>query len=127
MATLQTTTAESPAGGEPNKYLRRDLIFIAYAALITTLSQTQVLGDLPIRKQLMNFGADETAVSLFIFWSGLAWYLKPAFGLVIDAFPLLGTRRRWYMISAAALAALSWGLAGYSPRWCQPGHYGPFL
>src|ERR1700693_460429 len=106
---LDPTTPEPQAAGEPKRNLRRDLFFIAYAAFITTLAQDKVLGSLPIRLLLKNhFEATRTELAAFLFWAGLAWYLKPAFGLVIDAFPLWGTRRRWYMISSAALAGLAW-------------------
>ena len=40
----------------------------------------------------------------------MAWYIKPLFGLITDAFPLFGTRRRWYMIGSALLAAGAWQL-----------------
>jgi predicted MFS family arabinose efflux permease len=53
--------------------------------------------------------------------------LKPAFGLVIDAFPLWGTRRRWYMIGSATLAALAWLLLNYATGFSAPHDFGPFL
>ena len=37
-------------------------------------------------------------VSFFFFWATFAWNLKPLAGIMTDAFPLLGTRRRSYMI-----------------------------
>lgn len=99
-----------PPAAEPNPAdIRRSLLFIAYAAFITTLVQDKVLGNLPIRLWLKNHlhvGMSELAG--FTFWAGLAWYLKPIFGLVVDAFPLLGTRRRSYMILSAILGAASW-------------------
>ncbi len=43
---------------------------------------------------------------------GLAWVLKPAFGLLTDFVPLFGRKRRNYLILAGALAAASmFGLA----------------
>ena len=91
--------------------LSRDLIFIAYAVFITTLAQDKVLGNLPIKFWLKNdLGVTKTQLASFWFWAGLAWYLKPVFGLIIDSFPLLGTRRRWWMIGSSVLAAGAWGL-----------------
>lgn len=117
------TTLEPPAA-EPNPAeIRRSLLFIAYAAFITTLAQDKVLGNLPIRLWLKNHlhvGMSELAG--FTFWAGLAWYLKPIFGLVVDAFPLLGTRRRSYMILSAILGAASWMVVSLGQ-----GSYGAFL
>jgi predicted MFS family arabinose efflux permease len=121
-APTATVSDARPAG------LNRDLLFIAYAAFITTMAQDKVLGSLPIRLLLKNhFSATPTELSAFLFWAGLAWYLKPLFGLVVDAFPLFGTRRRWYMIGSACLAAASWLLLAFAARLCSPHKFLPFL
>ena len=44
----------------------------------------------------------------FFFWCGLAWYAKPFAGILTDAFPLFGTRRRHYLLVSSALASASW-------------------
>src|SRR5205085_941008 len=36
------------------------------------------------------------------------WYLKPFAGILTDAFPIFGTRRRHYMLISCVLAAISW-------------------
>jgi len=60
---------------------------------ITTMAQDKVLGSLPIRFLLKNHPhVGKTHMSAFLFWAGLAWYVKPVFGLIVDSFPLLGTR-----------------------------------
>ena len=95
----------------PRGSLGRSLIFIAYAVFITTMAQDKVLGSLPIRLLLKNhLHVSKTQLAGFLFWAGLAWYVKPLFGLITDAFPLFGTRRRWYMIGSALLAAGAWEL-----------------
>ena len=38
----------------------------------------------------------------------MAWYLKPLVGVVTDAFPLFGSRRRGYLLTGALLATLAW-------------------
>jgi predicted MFS family arabinose efflux permease len=89
---------------------------LTYAALViiagvlaTTLAQTQVLARLPLQNLLKNeLHADRTANAAFFFWAGLAWYLKPFAGILTDAFPLFGTRRKSYILISATLAALSW-------------------
>src|SRR5271166_307517 len=89
---------------------------VTYAAIVivagvfaTTLAQTEVLARLPIQNLLKNeLHADRTANAAFFFWAGLAWYLKPLAGILTDAFPLFGTRRKSYILISAILAALSW-------------------
>lgn len=84
-------------------------IVIGAGVLATTLAQPQVLARLPLQNLLKNeLHLDRAANAAFFFWSGLAWYLKPLIGILTDAFPLFGTRRRSYMLIGAALAALSW-------------------
>jgi len=115
--TTQTTQGTAPppepappAVG-PRASLGRSLVFIAYAIFITTMAQDKVLGSLPIRLLLKNgLHVSKTQLAAFLFWAGLAWYIKPLFGLITDAFPLFGTRRRWYMIGSALLAAGAWEL-----------------
>jgi predicted MFS family arabinose efflux permease len=60
----------------------------------------------------------EGVAEMAAFWAlgALPWYLKPAAGLVSDAFPLFGTRRRHYLIVAALLASALWLLLGAIPR-----------
>jgi predicted MFS family arabinose efflux permease len=49
---------------------------------------------------------------LFFTLAGLPWYFKILAGLLSDSFPLLGTRRRHYLIFSGALAAAGWLLVG---------------
>lgn len=118
-----TTAAASIPEGAPKGSLSRNLFFIGYAAFITTMAQGQVLGSLPIRLWLKNdLHCSRTQVAEFLFWVGLAWYIKPLFGLISDAFPLFGTRRRWYMIFSSLLAAAAWILISV-----ERAHYNTFL
>ncbi|WP_428487412.1 MFS transporter [Rhodopila sp.] len=77
--------------------------------LATTLAQPQVLARLPLQNLLKNaLHMDRTSSAAFFFWAGLAWYLKPIAGIITDAFPLFGNRRKSYILISATLAALSW-------------------
>ncbi len=77
--------------------------------MATTLAQPQVLARLPLQNLLKNeLHVDRTANAAFFFWAGLAWYLKPFAGILTDAFPLFGSRRKSYILISATLAALSW-------------------
>ncbi|MBV8614705.1 MAG: MFS transporter [Acetobacteraceae bacterium] len=97
----------------PNQALRHATILIAAGVLATTLAQTDVLARLPLQNLLKNeLHLDRTANSAFFFWAGLAWYVKPLAGVLTDAFPLFGTRRRGYLLAGASLAALAWAAMG---------------
>ena len=88
-------------------------LIIIFGIFASTLPQPQVLGLLPIRyilKDHLHCNPDQ--VSFFVLACGLAWYVKPLAGILTDAFPLFGTRRRHYLLISTVLAALSWlGLA----------------
>jgi BT1 family protein len=93
----------------PDRALRHATVIIAVGVLATTLAQTDVLARLPLQNLLKNeLHLDRTANAAFFFWAGLAWYLKPLAGVLTDAFPLFGSRRRGYLITGATLAALAW-------------------
>jgi predicted MFS family arabinose efflux permease len=83
----------------------------------TTLAQPQVLGRIPIQNLLKNeLHVDRAANAAFFFWIGLAWYFKPFVGIITDAFPLFGTRRRSYMIIGALLATVAWIALYFTPH-----------
>ncbi|MBV8574442.1 MAG: hypothetical protein JOZ58_05295 [Acetobacteraceae bacterium] len=93
----------------PSQALRNATIIIVVGVLATTLAQTEVLARLPLQNLLKNdLHLDRSANAAFFFWAGLAWYLKPLVGIVTDAFPLFGTRRRGYLLTGAVLATLAW-------------------
>ena len=93
----------------PDKSLIYAALVIIAGVLATTLAQTQVLARLPLQNLLKNeLRADRTANAAFFFWAGLAWYLKPFAGILTDAFPLFGSRRKSYIVISASLAAFSW-------------------
>ena len=101
--------APSATRPRPDRALVYAALVIVAGVLATTLAQTQVLARLPLQNLLKNeLHADRTANAAFFFWAGLAWYLKPFAGILTDAFPLFGSRRRSYILVSATLAALSW-------------------
>jgi MFS family permease len=57
-------------------------------------------------KDEMRLGAAETATFLALI--GFAWNVKPLYGLTSDLVPLLGYRRRSYLLVTTALAAVGW-------------------
>jgi BT1 family len=87
-------------------------LVIAAGIISTSLAQPDLL-DLPIR----NLLKDELAVSasqmaMLFGIGGLAWYLKPLAGLLVDNVALFGTHRRYYLIISALLTAALWLLLG---------------
>jgi hypothetical protein len=93
----------------PHRALTCAAIVIVAGVLATTLAQPQVLARLPLQNLLKNeLHLDRSSNAAFFFWAGLAWYLKPFAGIVTDAFPLFGKRRKSYILLGATLAALAW-------------------
>jgi hypothetical protein len=90
---------------------------ISVGLFITTFGQAGVIGQLPflfLFKNEFHFNAAQQANFFAI--ATFAWYLKPLAGLLCDSFPLFGTRRRGYLIAAAAVAGLTWALFAVAPR-----------
>lgn len=85
------------------------MVVIAVGVFATTLSQVDVLAALPLRNLLKNsLHASRAANAAFFFWAGLAWYFKPLAGIITDAFPLFGSRRRSYILVCSTIAVLIW-------------------
>lgn len=83
----------------------------------TTLAQFQVLGQIPLKNLLKNvLHQDRASTAAFFFWMTFAWYLKPFVGVISDAVPLFGTRRRSYMLIGSALAVGGFIALFFTPR-----------
>ncbi|HTY48851.1 MAG TPA: MFS transporter, partial [Steroidobacteraceae bacterium] len=100
---------------------RRSLIpaaaVIVVGVLCMYLPETQILGYIPLKNLLKNaMHRDRAAVAAFFFWTMLPWYFKPVVGVVMDAVPLLGTRRRSYLLGGAVLSTLAWLALAVTPR-----------
>ena len=109
------TSDDTRSGG--NRALIHAAIIIVAGVLATTLAQTQVLARLPLQNLLKNeLLLDRSANAAFFFWAGLAWYLKPFAGVVTDAFPLFGSRRKSYLLVGAIGAGLSWLALAVTPH-----------
>lgn len=94
---------------------REYAIIVAAGAFATTFAQSRVLAQLPTTFLLKeHFQLQKEDVALFYFWATFAWNVKPIAGILTDAFPLFGTRRRHYMLIASLAAGLLWLLMGVS-------------
>ena len=113
-----TSAAHSPAPLVRSPADMRRMFFLITAGLfITTLGQPGVIGQLPflfLFKNEFHFNAAQQANFFAI--ATFAWYLKPLAGLLCDSFPIFGTRRRSYLMLAAAVAGLTWALFAVAPR-----------
>jgi len=47
--------------------------------------------------------------------SGIPWAIKPLYGFISDSFPLLGYKRRSYLVLCGLVGAGSWGVLAASP------------
>ena len=90
---------------------------VGLGAFVTTIAQPAVIGRLPLQlllKTQLHFSAQMLAGFLLI--ASFAWNVKPLAGIMSDAFPLFGTRRRHYLLLGAGMAAVCWFLMGVVPR-----------
>ena len=102
---------------KPENFLLLALVLVvAIFAVSLPLPSVGALGQIPIQNILKNkLHLTTTQTSSFFLYSGLFWYLKPIAGILTDAFPLFGTRRRHYLLFSSALATVSWIVLGLVP------------
>ena len=101
--------------------LRQYFVMVGLGAFVTTIAQPNVIGRLPFRLLLKNdLHLNAQAVATFTLFATFAWNVKPIAGILSDAFPLFGTRRRHYMLLGAGLSALCWFLMGVVPKTYTP-------
>jgi hypothetical protein len=109
------STVLSKSRGAGGMGAREYAILVGAGAFATTFAQSRVLAQLPTTFLLKeHFQLQKEDVALFFFWATFAWNVKPVAGILTDAFPLFGTRRRHYMILGSAAAGVFWLLMGVS-------------
>jgi MFS family permease len=105
----ETAAPVSPTTGIRAGNLVALSLIIVFGVFASTMPQPEGLGRLPLQFLLKNdMNVTREQMSEFFFWCGLAWYLKPFAGILTDAFPFFGTRRRHYLLFSSALTALCW-------------------
>ena len=121
---------ESPAGAAGDDHASRRGIFrlsLFFAAIYFVQGITEPnagIANQPIfflLKDGLHLSAAGTATFLAIV--GVAWNIKPLYGLTSDFVPLFGYRRKSYLIVTSALAAAAWFLLGSQSDYA----YGPTL
>jgi len=82
---------------------------IAAGIFVTGFGWPGIIGRLPFSLLLKN-ELHMPAYKVAVFWgiATIAWYIKPLFGLISDAYPLFGTRRRGYLLAGPFLCTLFW-------------------
>src|SRR6266481_10080756 len=99
----------TPSSAVTNHSLLVAGIVIGVGFLATTLAQPRVLLHIPLQNLLKNvLHTDRSTNAAFFFWVGLPWYIKPLIGVLSDAFPLFGSRRKSYIIMGSLAAMAAW-------------------
>src|SRR6516164_9000881 len=113
----EIAASASPRTDSQQRNLRALALIIVFGIFATTMAQPQALGRLPLQFLLKNdVHVTREQMAAFFFWCTLAWYLKPFAGILTDAFPIFGTRRRHYLLFSSVLTALSWIGMGFLPH-----------
>ncbi len=112
-----TGTPDRPDAKESKRELLFAFIVVFFGITAVTLSQQNAISLIPLKNLLKNeLNENRAATAAFFFWLGLAWYLKPFFGIFTDAFPFLGTRRKSYIVTGAILSVASFIALIYTPH-----------
>lgn len=107
--TERSETSESASAAK----LRAYLIIVSVAAFATTFAQQRMVGSLPtlfLLKENLHVGKEKVAE--FFMWATFAWNLKPLAGVLIDAFPIFGSRRKAYLVLGTVGGGACWGALG---------------
>jgi MFS family permease len=111
------TATDAPGAPVPAPSPRALIAVVAAGIFVTGFGWPGIIGRLPfslLLKNQLHLPADRVAA----FWAiaTFAWYLKPLAGFVCDAYPLLGTRRRGYLLVGSLLSGLFWLTFAVVPR-----------
>ena len=99
--------AKAPAAGET---ARLGFLFGAIYFLQGIGEPTEGLIAQPVRSLLKTWGHSASEIAAFSALLAVPWSLKPLYGLCSDFVPILGSRRRSYLVLCGGLTAL--GLLG---------------
>lgn len=100
---------------------RRELLYAYIVVFLgitaVTLAQQNAIGLIPLKNLLKNeLNEDKAATAAFFFWIGIAWYLKPFFGIFTDAFSFFGTRRKSYILAGSVFSVAGFVALIYAPH-----------
>jgi predicted MFS family arabinose efflux permease len=117
----ETKNNVGPTDRPDAKNSQRELLYafivVFFGITAVTLSQQNAISLIPLKNLLKNeLHEDRAATAAFFFWLGLAWYLKPFFGIFTDAFPFFGTRRKSYIVTGALLSVATFIALIFTPH-----------
>jgi len=93
----------------PSPSVRAPVAFIGAGLFATGLAWPGLIAWLPLSLLLKNqLGLPPQQVATFWAVATAPFYFKPLAGLIVDAYPLFGTRRRGYLIAGSVAAGLLW-------------------
>lgn len=114
-----TQTTLSPSRILP----KRRVVLLTLSLFVSTFVSDSKLARLPLQFLLKDhLHVTPTQMAAFFALTGLAWYFKPLAGLLADAVPLWGSRRRNYLLVSGLGAGMLWALLGIVPH-----RYGPLV
>jgi MFS family permease len=86
------------------------MLFFAIVYVVEGIGQGRVgIVFQPISFYLKEIGWTPLEVTAYLALLNFPWIIKPVFGLVSDFVPLLGYRRKSYLVIASVVAAISFG------------------
>src|SRR5580658_1948627 len=93
------------------------VLVIVVGNLAGTMGAVDQLCKIPLQNILKNtLHTSREEMARFFFLAGLFFYLQPLAGILTDAFPLFGTRRRYYLLLSSVFAAGAWIALGLVPK-----------
>jgi len=122
MADVMVTKTEPGEGleGPPQERddFRRRATFIGAGIILVAFGYPDTgIGDLPFRYLLSDqLGVAPAAMAAWFALANIPSWCKPVIGIFSDSVPLFGTRRRHYLMIAAATAAFVWLFMNFVPR-----------
>jgi Na+/melibiose symporter-like transporter len=94
---------------------------VGWGVAVAYLGWPQLLARLPLGLALKNdLGLPPQALAAFWAVATVPWYAKPLLGLLLDARPLGGTRRRAILLVGSCAAGLAWLALALVPRRTGP-------
>src|SRR6185436_16073057 len=108
MTSADAVKLEYKSQTTPAVHVARAACFFGLVYFSQGICQLSALVNQPVRQYLEkvhNYNAAQTANFLFIV--GLPWVVKPLYGLLSDFFPILGYRRKSYLLLLNLGAALA--------------------
>lgn len=107
--------------GRKREVRRLVAIFAALYFVQGSCEPTDGLISQPLRAGMLAHGATPGTVAQFLAIVGLPWAIKPLYGVAVDLVPILGMRRRAWMVLSTSLATIGLAWLAIHPPEMTPG------